>query len=75
MTHKIKITPRDAAHRRFVIEVDGMDLSGIVQVLNLSLVAGEMPNVTLELVPMEIEIPAELEAKINMIRDGVRDDE
>jgi len=75
MNHKIKITPRDETNRSFIIKIDELDMSGIIQTLDISLVAGEMPHVTLELVPMEIEIPTELEAAITIIRDNAMDDE
>lgn len=74
MNNKIKITQRDETQRSFIIELGGMDISKYVTGVNISLIATKRPRVTLELVPFEIEIPAELEAIITTIRDSAMDD-
>lgn len=75
MTHKFKITETD--HPLFYnIELDGKDISKYVCGVSISLQAGSVANVTLDLVPMEIEIPHELEAiVIAESRESVTDDD
>jgi 3'-phosphoadenosine 5'-phosphosulfate (PAPS) 3'-phosphatase len=70
MNHKIKLTPRDETGRYFIIELDGVDISGFVRAVHISLIATETPTVTLELAPMEIEIPTELEAVVIAKKNG-----
>ena len=61
---KLKLTPRDRSCTMFDIELDGIKISKYVTSVTLMFNAGMPPYAVLYLVPLEIDIPDEINAVI-----------
>jgi hypothetical protein len=62
MMSVIKIIPLEG--KAYRLELDGIDISHYTKSISFSLNALEKARVTLELVPMDVELPVELEAVV-----------
>jgi len=63
---KFKLTSDGKYGENWKIEIDGHDFSGYVNTVGIKLVAGEAPQITLKLAPMEVEIPEEFLAMLTV---------
>jgi hypothetical protein len=66
----LRLVPVEASFRRYLVELDGKDISKYVSEISFTLKAGQAADVCLHLAPLLVEIPSELEACVIAKKDG-----